>query len=306
MAPRIAFGCMGQNRLHELRLVVERTKPHVDHFIYVDGGSIDGSLLWARNAGLDVVLSPWSDNFPAQRNKYVQRARDLGCDWLWVSDTDELYCEELAKSVRVLSEFAEAQDFAGLSIRSVDVTMAGDREHSRRDAAGEHAWHKPLAFKLTPGVKYQPAGTGPVEQRAPVHEEIVFGHEERFRGFTPLPDRFWYTHSKQLGELAVRGARNFYIGGGGDNERPQKWQDFRALVSRYWPGPLPSWHDFERAMIAGEVGLRVEDWIDDHRHDDERGGDSEVRELYLYYFRILHPGRDPHPNDHIRGQELST
>lgn len=301
---KIAHAVMGQNRLHELKLVVARMRSHVDHLIYVDGGSIDDSILWARNEGLDVVLSPWSDNFPAQRNKYVERARELGVEFLWVSDTDEVYCEELARSVRSLSEFAVQCDFTGYLIRSVDVTMLGEREHSRRDATGEAAWRKPLAFRITPGMRYQPAGRGPLEERAPVHEEIVFGEGETFKAFAPLPDRFWYEHRKQLGALAVRGARNFYIGGGGDNERPQKWRDFRSIISRTWPGTLPSWHEFERAMIADRIGWQVEEWIDAHRHDDERGGDSEVRELYLYFFRILHPERDQHPGEYIKGQEI--
>lgn len=329
---KIAWGCIAQNRLDELKVSLGRVLDKVDHCIVVDGGSIDGSLpyLWGlqrrrQKAGKDdlhVLLRPWRDDFCWSRNQYLDEARRLGCDWVVVSDTDEWFSPETADNLRTVVGMYADMGFRCIAFRDEPVTLLGGEEVARNVVLDESkAFFKPLAAKLTPGLHY--VGN-------PHHGWVWPEHEgDRFKPIANAPVRFCYSHVKEkIGTVAHRGARNFYVAGGGDNERPQKWREFRALVNAWFAGKewwehvgdhgreidpgcptclrLMPWHAFDHALQAGhDFSQMWGRWIVEHRHDDDRGGDSEVRELYLLAYRLYHPELDPFPNDRIKGQEVS-
>lgn len=292
--PRIGWACITLNRLAELRVVIRRMAGNVDAMIVIDGGSVDDTVHYLRGRGdVDYRIIPWRDHFSNQRTHYIERARQLKLDWLFVSDTDEWYSQETARNLRVLASLWHDRGFGGLELRCEEVGLLGDREHVRKRADPEHSFYKLLGFRVTTGLHYE----------GNPHEGLVWGGGEQLP-VVRAPGRFYYEHVKPLGVIAARGARNFYIGGGGDNERVPKWEEFRREVSRAY-GPNFDWPDFDRQLVRGEVASNVARWILDHRHDHERPGDSEVREMYLYYFRILHPELDPYGTEHISGQECS-
>lgn len=322
--PRIGWACITMNRLDELRVVVNRMAPYVDKMIVIDGGSTDDTVHYLRGRGdVHYRIYPWPDNFSRQRTHYIEEARALKLDWLFVSDTDEWYSEDTARNLRTIAGLWEERGWGAMELRCEAVTMCGEKEAARIKADGAHSFHKLLGFKITPGLHYE----------GNPHEGLMWGPGEMLP-VMKAPERFFYEHVKQLGVVAARGARNFYIGGGGDNEQVPKWYWFRQLVNdchakgiahdveahRGVPGkgnfPLfvpqcrgcfdaVPWPTFDRLLVRGEIYERIQRWILDHRHDAERGGDSEVREMYLYFFRILHPELDPNPAEHIAGQECS-
>lgn len=289
---KIGWACITLNRLAELQLVVRRMSGHVDRLIVVDGGSQDETILWCRGRkDVDLIVKPWPDNFSQQRNVYLNRARELGLDWLCISDTDELYSEVTVRDLRTLIEFGEGVGFGGFQLRCEEVALAGDEEIGRKNPLGEAAFYKHLIVRLTPSLHY--VGNP--------HEGFRWGPSEQ-RAAMKAPEKFFYEHRKPLGCVAQRGARNFFIAGGGDNERPAKWQQFRLLCDRMG---IVSWPAFNDRLIRGDLPASLKEWVLQHRHDSERPGDSEVREVYLTYFRIFHPEQDPFPLEHVSGQECS-
>ena len=271
--PKIAYCVMTLNRLAELREGIDRMRGHVDHIIVVDGGSQDDTIFWARSdPAIDLVLSPWRDNFPGQRNVYMRRARELGAEWVIVSDSDEHYCPDAARDMRSIVAAASASGHGGVEFRSVDMDYRGDTLVSRR----ESDFYKMLAIRLDAGLEYD-------ERHNP--------HEALNRGVRAMraDNRYYYEHKKRIGVVAHRGARNFFVGGGGLNERPPKWHEFKAIV-RETMGDI-QWPAFDRVLVRGEVPDRVLDWMRAHKNDNERGGDSEVRELHELFFSLYHPER---------------
>lgn len=291
---KIAWACITLNRLSELKLVLDRMAGTVDYMIVIDGGSVDDTIHYLRGRNdVHYRIVPWSDNFSGQRNQYIEEARKFGVDWLFVSDTDELYSADTAMNLRLIAERFEEYGLGGMELRCEEVGLAGDKEVYRKGGDEAHSFYKYLGMCITPSLRYE----------GNPHEGLVRADAE----FKPLGrafERFYYEHRKQMGVIAHRGARNFFISGGGMNERPAKWREFRSLVYGTMDG-CNMWPAFDRAMVNGTLAPLVERWIFDHRYDDERPGDSETREMYLTYFRILHPEKDPCPNEHIKGQECS-
>src|SRR5437868_1892470 len=57
-----------------------------DELVVVDTGSSDDSPAIARSFGASVIHAPWSDDFSAARNVYLDHAR---CPWVLSLDADE-------------------------------------------------------------------------------------------------------------------------------------------------------------------------------------------------------------------------
>ena len=312
---RIAWCCLAQNRLSELREAIRRVEGHVDHMIVVDGGSVDDSLFYLKARGdVDVVLAPWRDDFSWSRNQYVERARALGCTHILVGDTDEWWSPWAMANMRTMVDLFDSLGAQIVQFRDVPVTMRGEREVARNDAS---TFYKPLLYRLAPGFHY----------RGNPHHEPVY---ESPVNMASAPPEATYSHVKQAwGCIAHRGARNFYIGN--SNRFGDKWRKFRALVNRTlrpveWTDhvgdhresfdpacavctAMVPWHDFDRELMCLAHSPRlmstpVTAWIVNHRHDDG-DGDSEVRELFLLCFAIYHPSLNPFPSEHIAGQECS-
>lgn len=62
----------------------------VEQFIFVDGGSTDGTVDVAKQNNFDVVYFPWNHNHAASRNAGLEQVR---CDWVVVTDPDELWSD---------------------------------------------------------------------------------------------------------------------------------------------------------------------------------------------------------------------
>lgn len=85
--PDVTFGMIVRNGSRCLRSCLESVAGLCDEMVVVDTGSDDDSRDVARSFGATVIDVPWTDDFAAARNVYVERAR---CAWILSLDADEL------------------------------------------------------------------------------------------------------------------------------------------------------------------------------------------------------------------------
>jgi len=275
---------MTQNRLHETKECINVMTGHVDHLVIVDGGSLDESIIYLRNAEkhnpkLQFHLHPWEDNFPKQRNRYLSYVPSE--NWVVVSDPDEVFSSEACAQFRVLAAEAERDGLAkfdGVAFRANDITLQGDKVSN--DSAS--TFHKPLMFYRYSDTQYD-------EKQKP-HEELIRTSGAKYR-WREVP--YTYKHIKQDMAIWPRGARNFFVGGGGPNlgAKNPTWMPFRQLV--FLKTRIQSWTAFHQYMIRGNIDQAIKLWMVDHRHESGYDGASEVREVYKTYFRLYHPEEEP-------------
>lgn len=264
---KLTYCMMGQDRLFELKKCVERVLPYVDEMVYVDGGSTDGTLEYLKQFDkIKVFIHPWSDNFSKQRNNYLAPVKE---GWVVVSDTDELYTEEACQNFRKLVQESDSGNhYNGVRFESQSITVDMD-DNPIYVSPGDNYW-KLLMFRYEPTLAY--VGNP---------HEVLIGVNWKF-----LDVPYRYNHVKYIMETPRRGLRNFFVGGGGDNTRPQLWREFRRMMNKYG---VKIWHDFDKMLQSGSVPEDVEKWIVENRNSK----DSEIREVYLYYYLYLHPDKNP-------------
>lgn len=283
----IVYCMMTQNRLLESKHCIDIVEPYVDHIVCIDGGSIDDSIFYLRNReNVNMFLHPWTDNFSAQRNNYINRAREVvGHDdfYCLVSDPDEWFEEATLKALSGIQNICENGGFNMAMFRCRSVTLKGD----------ERVWEnlddywKGLFFKYSPGIHY--IGNP--------HETLVISG-----GLKPIKTEFVYEHVKQENVIWHRGIRNMYTGGGGPNlsDNNPFWVELKQIVKEVYGKDL-GWHDFDKELLKGNIDQRIKDWLIKVRLEDGWDGASEHREAYKTYFRIYHPEEEP---EELRGEYI--
>jgi len=270
---------MTQNRLLETKHCVDLVEPYVDDIVVVDGGSTDDSLFYLRNRdGVNMYIHPWEDNFPAQRNNYLRRARELiGNDdfWVLVSDPDEWFERSTLAVLYDLQDEAENRGCNLVTFKCRSVTLKGDR----RVWENEDEYWKGLFFRYRDGLQY--VGNP--------HETLQMPG-----GLKPMRTPYMYEHVKQENVIWHRGCRNMYIGGGGPNlgNRNKMWLELKELVWSIY-GTHLTWQGFEKEMLRGNIHPDIKAWLVRAKDQEGYDGSSEMRESYKLYFRIYHPEEEP-------------
>jgi glycosyltransferase involved in cell wall biosynthesis len=86
-ATDISFGMIVRNGARFIQGCLQSVSALCDELIVVDTGSEDDSKDIARSFGATVIDAPWTNDFAAARNIYVERAR---CAWILSLDADEV------------------------------------------------------------------------------------------------------------------------------------------------------------------------------------------------------------------------
>jgi len=288
---RVHAALMTQNELTDLEENVRGLLPHVDSVTIVDGGSQDLTIpfmrAWARSEPkLRFFIHPWRDDFPAQRNNYLAHVAEIAQegDWVLTCDPDEFFSEEALSSLRRLAEVvpAKREKYRGVSFRCRSVTLRG------RERIWEHDddYFKPLYFRWSPSLRYSHHGEGAVH-------EVLHGAAPTYTtGHHPEFPSLLYEHRKQENAIFYRGARNLFIGGGGENSgsKNPRWVELRAISDGLG---LKTWHDFQKYLLAGNIDPRLKEWMIKYRSVTGFNGASEHREMFKTYFWMYHPEEEP-------------
>lgn len=300
MARKIHMGMMTQNELSDLIPNVEAALPWVDTITIIDGGSKDLSIPYMRNWSkqepkINYIISPWEDDFPKQRNKYVAKINEFAQpgDWLVTMDPDEYYMPETWEKLQRAIDLAESRNCNMIGLQCRAVSMEGPK----RVWENLDEYWKELIIKWDPNFHY----TG-----YKVHE-----------GKGGIPHNIMrvgllYEHRKQNNIIWLRGHRNLFTGGGGPNlgEDNPTWPKLRKLASSLG---LETWHQYYDYLLKGNISQELKQLYIDHMQEGRPGagpnaqrntdwdGSSEMREMYKSYFRFLHPEEEP---EEFRGQHI--
>lgn len=285
---RLAYGTICKY-LGEALENAKRVREYVDEIVIIyQFAEVDKNILDAFKA-LDarLYLTEWTDDFSYYRTQYLEHARELNCDWVFTTDTDEYPDHALCENVRrFIQESGDGARYNSIAFNSHDVALD---ENGREIAMNVSNYWKQMLFMLYPGVHY--------ERR--VHHDLIGADWVQINA----PPDFFYEHKKEAIDIQRDGIRNFYIAGGGVDEYSEKWKELHQITDKHgWQ----RWEDFYNAMLRGNLPEDVKGWIIKHRSDnDVPHVDCEVRAFFIYYFGYLHSDenvggwksgpRDPEP-----------
>lgn len=234
---------------------ITRLSPYVDSVIMTyDQTLTDDQLKWLQyNADTYKIVSVYhkfEDNLPEMRNSYVKKAKELGMDWICVSDPDELYSEELARGLRSIIEKhgeIEGYNMLAVSVRDqFDAIEWLDELDRLKECPGGYRetdyWKPLLILKLQPDLVYK--GVGKKEN---VHETVY--SKIPFNSMN-LDKKYFYVHKKSALKIWRNAARNMFIGGGGDNvgEVNPLWVKLRDICGKLG---IENWGQFEEFIVKG-------------------------------------------------------
>jgi len=272
---------MGMNALDSVRKRFVDMAPYVDRMIYIDGGSIDDTIIYMSNRDdVEMHIHPWEDNYGKQRNYYLEYANQGDvADWIVVSDHDEYFSNHLLSNLRDHIDLAEAQNKNQICVQCRLTYMHGDDIAS----AELRPFWKPLIFKNEPGVYYEGSPHETMHNPGGWRETKIGGASTH------------YAHVRQDNVIWIKGARNFVVSGGAMMyDRNPHYVTFKEALNK--DGHELDSIKFNKLMVDGKVGHHTTQWIVDHKDiNDPDLPDcccSEMRECYLAYFKIYHPEKE--------------
>ncbi len=275
MSDQITYWIMGYGeREHQMEQCINRVRPYVDRVVIVHDGSMSKKFqTWATDEmECELFYRYWNDNFSANRNYATKQVKS---GWMLWSDPDELFCEEFLKDLpKIIKESQNGKKSNAYHINSHDIELNPD---GTKKYENKSDWYKMLFVKFYPGIKW----TGsPHEQLHGPWSSLEAGK---------LPDKYYYEHTKTHKEVCERAARNFSIGGGGNNEKTSKWRELVEILKRHGLHE-ELWPKMRVYYRAGNIHGDIKDWLIRHRNDNDKPNvDCEVRDFFTWYFVYLHP-----------------
>lgn len=96
------------NEEKRIAKVINNIKKYVDEIIVIDGGSADKTVKIAVSLGAKVFKRKWDNNFGAQRNFAIKKAKG---NWIFIIDADETGSIGLLRSLRKFSNSDEVDGY---------------------------------------------------------------------------------------------------------------------------------------------------------------------------------------------------
>jgi len=268
---------------------IQRVSPYVDATIIVYDETLStDQIRWleenSRKYNLYLVFKKFNDNLPEMRNAYLEKAKEIGADWVCVSDPDELYSEELAKNLKTLIATYSAQGFNLLAVPARDqfdnVEWLDDLDLLKEVPGGYREtdyWKPMLIFKLYPDTHYEGVG---VEGK--IHERIVSSIPWKS---VNLPKQYFYVHKKSALRIWRNAMRNMFIAGGGDNVGAlnRYWVKLRQICSKRG---INTWYEFEKFIEQGTEDPEFHEWLKEALQAPPTNWGIETRETAKYYFAL--------------------
>ena len=275
---KIAYCMMGMNALAWIRKCFIDMAPTVDRMIYIDGGSIDDTIVYVRNRGdVEMYVHPWCDDYAGQRNRYLNYAKTGDkSDWIVVTDHDEYFSVKLREQLRDIISEADAEGYNKIDVQCRLVYLSGENEVSSE----MRPFWKPLIFKNEDNLRYEGSP----------HE--TFHNPNGWKEKKIGDDNIFYAHVRQKNIVWPKGARNFVVSGGAMMyDKNPHYVEFKQAMKM--DGHSFDSVGFNQKMINGELGENVMQWIIEHKDINDSSlpdcCNSEMRECYLTYFELYHP-----------------
>lgn len=282
---KLVYCMMGTNRLGEIKPYIETVLPYVDKFIFIDGGSEDGTVKYLKSLNVmslkdvplgkqkedivEVYVHPWQDRFSAQRNNYLTKLKERNYNgWVIISDTDEHFSVESLKQIRELIPELEAKGYSGIQSQVIDTTVDDDDFNRIIDSKKNEYW-KALIFKYDPNLRYE----------GEPHETLV---GMPIRWFKSTNDNIFYEHRRSKLHILKRATENYFISN--SNRYSERWAEFRYVCTT---NGILNFKEYWKLFEKHELPKDIEEWIRTHKDDNFDNGDSELREMALLYFEIL-------------------
>jgi len=269
---------------------IRRVKDSVDDIVIsIDESVTDDQKEQLKAQGGDKIHLVYSkfESMPEQRNAYLEKAKELGADWICVSDADEYYNDELCQKLRQIIEDADQQGYNQLGLHCVEQFETVewmdnlDRLKETPWQTRESNFFKNLIFKNLPGLRYYGIG-----KEGKTHET--------WHGDVPwrpanLPKRFNYQHVKSPLRIWMNAARNLYLSGGGNNvgDLNPFWTELRQICEKEG---ISSWHEFREYLDIGEVSSDFDNWLFRALWATPTDYGTETRETAKYFYS-MHPER---------------
>lgn len=256
------------NRLDESKIWVRRHCPHVDRTIIIDGGSTDGSIEFfnsqeCKDLRVECYISPWVDDPPGQRNKYLDLVTG---GWVLVLDCDELLEMPALYKLRYIAKEAMDKGCDGVAFRSHDIQT--DLEGGIWDSLSNY--YNRSFFMASRGMKY--LGHTHVGLYRPDVRDRCMQTDYRYFHIKPYADQF------------IRACRNYWTTCAVANNRNDdpEWIKFKGMVNgegyKYF-------YQFLDYMRGGNIDPKYKKWFIDMKENDN----PEARSWFVSYFLLLHP-----------------
>lgn len=284
---RIHAGLMSCNELKDLVENVTNILPYVDTVTIVDGGSVGDTITYMRNWSQEepkirFFIHAWEDNFPRQRNNYLDHIKEVAepGDWILVFDPDEFIDSSSLLNLQSYIALAEKHNKNMIGFQCRSVSLKG----TKRVWENMDDYWKRFLIKWDPAIRYGAVGSQ-------VHEYIS-GIEQRIWDPGSVDSQqpaLIYEHRKQENDIWRKGFRNMFIGGGGPNGNHahiNEWKELRQICTMIG---IDTWQQMYNCLLAGNINISIKNWMITHRLDNWGDGSSEFREAYKTYFRLLHP-----------------
>jgi glycosyltransferase involved in cell wall biosynthesis len=186
--------------------------------------------------------------------------------------------------LREIVAAAEAQGNNMIGLNAHDIWI--DKEKMDPGIAQKEAPYKEsdfwkyLIFKIAPDFRYE--GVGHAKN---VHE--TWYAPSLYRSAIHLTKEFYYEHRKNVMKIYRNAARNFFIGGSGDNlgDLNPTYVELHKITKELG---IDTWKQFEETLKVGHTYPEIVDFLVKHRSDSKYGWESEVREMFKWYFD-MHP-----------------
>jgi len=271
-----------------------RVKPYVNEIVIVYNHPVISQVKAEFDElGATLHFVDWKEDFSFKRTQYIRKSGEIAVEkgydktklWLLISDTDEFPSISLLQNLQSITAKAELQGSTVCTINVHDIFIKGegtsnpftfiprpleDIDKSEIISQNVGSYHKELLVKYNDRLTY----------RGKVHHTLS---GTGLRNMKALPE-YYYDHIKTDADLHSHGCRNWFIGGGGVQEFSEKWKMLRSITDKYG---LDTWEKMEKAMKIGNIYPDILQFFIDHKDDNDRHTDSELRSFYSYY-KILH------------------